>query len=47
MDHTVIDFGLIETHAKIKKLKNKSETVMDKMKNSIISNVNIFNDSLA
>jgi hypothetical protein len=39
VDHTIIDFGLIETHAKLKKLKNTSETVMDKVSNQVLGAV--------
>lgn len=39
MDHTIIDFGLIETHAKLKKLKNTSETVWDKLTNKVLGAV--------
>ena len=40
MDHTIVDYGLIETHAKIKKLKNTSETILDKMSNLVLGAVN-------
>jgi len=41
VDHTIIDFGLIELHRKLKKLKNANMSLLDRFKNKfggLISN---------